>query len=901
MQPALQTTGSSGIPQSKIQSRLERLARRRSGGIDEITKILSGDDAPVKGHAAGTVFADPAGRILLLKRTGTPGVDNFVGHWALPGGGVEDGETPEEGATREAHEELGGTAPEGEKRKIHEKRTPTGMVFHTFRQDVPEAFKPKLNDEHSDYSWSSVHDLPEPMHPAVSEMLGGMAADEFTESDHPRAPDGKFGSGGGSGGSSESNGEEAAAKSETASKKTGGIGKHAETFKKHAAAAREFIKDKSAGEVLAAVAKDHRTKEVLAYSIECLLSHGTGVIHHATGGAVPNIQGLDPSTWELNKEAVGQIIHHFGDIAQVTAAQARATIKSGIEALIKHREAMKMGPKSPELVHDEEEDGVLAALRALLEALDDEGEEEKPNPEGASDSCRFALDRDSVRAVDHDGRLHVEVANISKATVNPYVGREVPDWEKLGLDPDRVYQLFRDPEELKKATPTFNGLQLLRKHIPVSADDHQPWDTVGALGNDAEFVDPYLRNSLTIWARDAIDGVETGKQKELSCGYRYAADMTPGIFDGMRFDGVMRSIVGNHVALVEDGRAGADVVVGDSNEEMANMSARDQAKKINAQAARQVSVSALVTYLKPRLAMDARIDMAKVFDGVTGAKFKSMKPVIAQRIIEQAKPKLAQDATLEQVEQVLDMLDGHEIEAGDESVSAPEHKAMEAAAHGASTLDIPKKVGEEFVEKDKGKAFDAEAFKGFLKGKGMGEDDINSAMGMLPKPTGMDEMEDDDGAMDESEEDKKKREAEEAREKAAKDAEMKKDMVSKPAMDAAIKTAVDKAIENTTKTIRATERDKADALREVRPWVGELAMSFDSGEEVRRHALKMLGVETHATLPEGALSTVLGLCPKPGSDAGLARRAQATAMGMDADTSKGLNDLFPGLSRIGVG
>lgn len=38
--------------------------------------------------------------------------------------------------------------------------------------------------------------------------------------------------------------------------------------------------------------------------------------------------------------------------------------------------------------------------------------------------------------------------------------------------------------------------------------------------------------------------------------------------------------------------------------------------------------------------------------------------------------------------------------AGDKSVSEAQHKAMEAAAHGKSTLGIPKKVGEEYVAKD---------------------------------------------------------------------------------------------------------------------------------------------------------------------------------------------------------
>lgn len=39
------------------------------------------------------------------------------------------------------------------------------------------------------------------------------------------------------------------------------------------------------------------------------------------------------------------------------------------------------------------------------------------------------------------------------------------------------------------------------------------------------------------------------------------------------------------------------------------------------------------------------------------------------------------------------------------STSGKQHRAMEAAAHGKSTLGIPKKVAQEFVKADKGKHF----------------------------------------------------------------------------------------------------------------------------------------------------------------------------------------------------
>lgn len=45
------------------------------------------------------------------------------------------------------------------------------------------------------------------------------------------------------------------------------------------------------------------------------------------------------------------------------------------------------------------------------------------------------------------------------------------------------------------------------------------------------------------------------------------------------------------------------------------------------------------------------------------------------------------------------------------SVSEKQHRAMEAAAHGKSTLGIPKSVGKEFAEADKGKKFKKSAGK----------------------------------------------------------------------------------------------------------------------------------------------------------------------------------------------
>ena len=146
-----------------------------------------------------------------------------------------------------------------------------------------------------------------------------------------------------------------------------------------------------------------------------------------------------------------------------------------------------------------------------------------------------------------------------------YYGKEIPGYEALGLQPDTVYRLLRDPVELERAAPTFARLPVLSEHVPVTVDAPRPDLVVGAIGSEVVFTPPYLDADLCVWDATAIAGIETDKVRELSCAYRYVPVMEPGEFEGQPYDGRMTEIQGNHLALVEVGRAGSDVVVADRN------------------------------------------------------------------------------------------------------------------------------------------------------------------------------------------------------------------------------------------------------------------------------------------------------------------------------------------------
>lgn len=296
-----------------------------------------------------------------------------------------------------------------------------------------------------------------------------------------------------------------------------------------------------------------------------------------------------------------------------------------------------------------------------------------------------------MRTVDKFGRLYVEMSNISKATVNPYRGSEIPRAGELGLDPDRVYMMLRDPDELKKAADTFNNIPLLDRHIPVTAQAPAQEFVVGSTGTDARFDEPFLRNSLVIWTATAIAGINTNQQRELSCAYSYDADMVEGTYEGVPYDGIMRNIRGNHVALVEVGRAGPDVVVGDSkpSEKPKTM------KKLTANAARLHT--ALIGALLPVLAQDAQIgDLTAIAGSVKTLKTAKNRTTVANAVTAAYGDKLAADANLDHLPRVLEMIAQDEdaeskvTDADDEDEDDEEAKKKKAAIAAGQDEDDDK-------------------------------------------------------------------------------------------------------------------------------------------------------------------------------------------------------------------
>jgi hypothetical protein len=313
----------------------------------------------------------------------------------------------------------------------------------------------------------------------------------------------------------------------------------------------------------------------------------------------------------------------------------------------------------------------------------------------------------------------------------------------------------------------------------------------------------------------------------------------------------MTQIQGNHVALVETGRAGSDVVVGDS-------AIQPQPKELNLMSATALPRSGLVaaialgTYLRPKLAKDAKIDFGPLLDGKTGKAWATSKSEIKLGLDAAVKDLLAKDADISDVDWVLNQLD--------DVVSDEDPMPSNALDED----DDDKKKAEDEEEDDKKKAEDSE------------EDD-----------------EDDEG-------EEKKKKAEEAKDKKAKDKSAKdksakdksaKDgvMITKSAMDAALADVAKKTEAATIARLMATH----EAERKVRQWVGDIVIAQDSPEGVFRIALDALGVNVKGLHPD-ALEPILMAQPKPGDEQVRRPRIATDSAGVNDEYNK----MFPNANRL---
>lgn len=202
----------------------------------------------------------------------------------------------------------------------------------------------------------------------------------------------------------------------------------------------------------------------------------------------------------------------------------------------------------------------------------------------------YATDK---KEIDHNDYWYIKDNPLSKVGVFPYLGKTISD----ELEPDKIYQVLRPEEELSN-DETLNSFKL----VPI-VDDHtmlgtkpgmQPAEEKGVhgvIGDDVYYKDGIIYGDLKIFSETLKEEIENGK-KELSMGYFCDYELKEGEFDGVPYQAIQRNLKINHVALVDEGRMGADVRVLDH--------------KLTFDSIKEIKMAKLAT--KPATALDEDIE-----------------------------------------------------------------------------------------------------------------------------------------------------------------------------------------------------------------------------------------------------------------------------------------------------
>jgi hypothetical protein len=180
-------------------------------------------------------------------------------------------------------------------------------------------------------------------------------------------------------------------------------------------------------------------------------------------------------------------------------------------------------------------------------------------------------DAQSLRYVDDNGALICPKSIITGADVAQYWGFEIPNNKAMGLEDNKIYNVYRPIDEI--TDNDFNGKYLLDRHLgDFSADTFNKYknNIIGTV-YDCTMENNEIIGTVAFNDPKAVDALDDGKRC-LSAGYFYDPVMEQGAFNGMPYDIKMTNIRANHIAHVDNPRY-KRALVGDEQQNIASSSA----------------------------------------------------------------------------------------------------------------------------------------------------------------------------------------------------------------------------------------------------------------------------------------------------------------------------------------
>lgn len=200
---------------------------------------------------------------------------------------------------------------------------------------------------------------------------------------------------------------------------------------------------------------------------------------------------------------------------------------------------------------------------------------------------------------------------VTCAGVFPYLG-----------DGGKIINRLRSMDEVRESVKTLVNKPVTLNHpSELVTPDNAKKLSVGFCSNDVFWDGINAFVTCTITDRKAIEAIQNGEVRAVSCGYTCNIDDESGVWNGTFYDQLQRNIEYNHIALVYAGRAGDGVKfqVNDSAEFL-DFSTKDKTmtKKIIIDSVEHEADEAVITAYQK--ALDSAKEMQVALDKANAGK-----------------------------------------------------------------------------------------------------------------------------------------------------------------------------------------------------------------------------------------------------------------------------------------
>lgn len=164
-----------------------------------------------------------------------------------------------------------------------------------------------------------------------------------------------------------------------------------------------------------------------------------------------------------------------------------------------------------------------------------------------------------------NGYLVAKKVTLARSGIMTYAVDELPSALRPAFAGRTVVNVYTSDAEIDKVDPdAIDALPVSDLHTHTDLTVTQNAHRQAGLASNAKVGGGRIRATLTVTDAAAIQSVQSRKKRDVSLGYGCMLAIAPGVYRGQAYDLVRSNIKPNHVALVPEGRCGAECTIHDS-------------------------------------------------------------------------------------------------------------------------------------------------------------------------------------------------------------------------------------------------------------------------------------------------------------------------------------------------